>query len=227
MTPQERKLIDELFDRVESLDSGVAVRFVFQRLQPEKDRGQGLASLVVQLPCESRALELLRLDNAANGVTANALRERDCRRRPSRERLSEPDILVGEARGGFELVVRDHDTYRNSLGEKRDIQRGANTHPASNLLVHLGIVEDGVDALATSALEHTSGLRPSELEFDADEAVCIGTLAIGCGDAELLASSLGESDENEPGVDEIAQPSCDQAEERLELELAPARRRSR
>ena len=48
-------------------------------------------------------------------------------------------------------------------------------------------------------------------------------LAIGCGDAEVLASSLGKSDENEPGADEIAQPSCDEAEERLELELSRER----
>ena len=105
--------------------------------------------------------------------------------------------------------MSDHDAYRTALGEKRDVQRGANTHPPSDLLVHLGIFKDGVDALATSALEHASGLRASKLELDADEAVCVGTLAIGCGDAETLASSLGESDENEPGVDEIAQPSCD------------------
>ena len=119
--------------------------------------------------------------------------------------------------------MSDHDAYRTALGEKRDVQRGANTHSPSDLLVHLGIFQDGVDALATSALEHASGLRGSELEFDADEAVCVGTLAIGRGDAQTLASSLGESDENEPGVDEIAQPSCDQAEEGLELELAGER----
>ena len=78
---------DELAELRHCCSVVVAVGFIFQRLQPEEDRGQGLAGLVVQFSCESRTLELLRLDDAANRVTADALGERDRCRRPCRERL--------------------------------------------------------------------------------------------------------------------------------------------
>ena len=78
-----------------------------------------------------------------------------------------------------------------------------------------------VDALATSALEHASGLRAAELEFDADNAVRVA-LAIGRGDAQMLAVRR-ESDEDEPRIDELAQPAATRPQERLELELAGER----
>ena len=130
--------------------SSSLVGAILERLQAEEDRRQRLAGLVVELACEARTLELLRLDDAANGVAADSLGELDRGRRPRRERLGEPDVLVGEARRRAELVVRDDDADRATLDDERDVQGRANAHAASDLLVDLGIVEHGVDALAAS-----------------------------------------------------------------------------
>ena len=122
-----------------------------------------------------------------------------------------------------ELVVRDDDADRTAARDKRNVQRGSDAHPASDLLIDLGIVEHGVDSLAPSALEDAARLRAAELELHPDEAVCVGAFAVGCRDAETLAPRLGQSDEHEPRVDEAPQPACDEAEQRLELELAGER----
>ncbi len=111
----------------------------------------------------------------------------------------------------------------STLGEKRDVQRRANAHPASDLLVHLGVVEHGVDTLAASR----AGARVRSSSHRARARRRRGRMRRSprrrlrrCGDGSRPAS--GKSDEDEPGGDEIAESSCDEAEERLELELAPA-----
>ena len=65
-----------------------------ERLQAEEDRGQRLAGLVVQLTREAAALELLRVDDAAERVARDALREIDRDRGARREGLGEPKVVV-------------------------------------------------------------------------------------------------------------------------------------
>ena len=67
---------------------------VVEVLEAEQDRRERLAGLVVQLAGEPRALELLRLDDAAQRVAAHALGEVDGDRRPRGERLGEADVVL-------------------------------------------------------------------------------------------------------------------------------------
>ena len=125
-----------------------------QRFQPEQDRRQRLPGLVVQLAGETRALQLLRLDDAAHGVAADPLGEVDRGRRARRERLGEPEVVVGEARCRRPSLSWATTTpIARPSHDERDVERRADPHPPRDLLVHLRIVEHGVDALAPPPLE--------------------------------------------------------------------------
>ncbi len=76
----------------------------------------------MELARETRSLELLRLDDAANRVAAHTLGQLDGRRRSRGERLGEPHILVGEAGRRAEPVVGDDNSDRASLGHEWNVQ---------------------------------------------------------------------------------------------------------
>jgi hypothetical protein len=82
----------------------VALRLL-DRLQAEQHRVSFLPGLVVQLPCESAALELLRLDDPAECVAGDAGGEVDRRRRARSERLGQAQVGIGEAWSALCLVV--------------------------------------------------------------------------------------------------------------------------
>ena len=71
---------------------------LLERLQPEQDRGQRLPGLVVELAREPPALQLLRLHDAAERIARDALRQLDGDGGAGRERLGQPQVVVGEAR---------------------------------------------------------------------------------------------------------------------------------
>ena len=128
------------------------------RLQPEEDRGQRLPRLVVQLAREPPPLELLRLDHAPHHVPFDTLREVDRDRGACGKDLGEPQVAVGEAWLGTELVVHGDDPDRPAACDERHEQPGADSHPSRLILVDLRVVEDGVDARALAPLEHAAAL---------------------------------------------------------------------
>ena len=156
------------------------------RLQPEQDRRQRLARLVVQLAREAPALQLLRVDHAAHGVACDALAT--ARPRPPRaRRRSRPG--AGRRRekraSGPSLSWTATMPIARSRATQRHVQPGANAHPPRLLLVDLGIVEDGVDARALPALEHAARLGAAAAQAVAEQAVSRFTLAVDRGDPQL------------------------------------------
>ena len=82
--------------------------------------------------------------------------------------------------------------------------------PTSGLLVDLRIVEQRVDPLAATTLEHAAGLRaPSASSIPATPYVPSPSAA-----ATASASPVRQRDQHEPRVDEVAQPAGDEVEER-------------
>ena len=91
---------DELADQRDAARSPTCS---LERLQPEQDRGERLAGLVVQLAREPRALELLPLEQRAHRLASDPLGELECERGAVRERLRDPHVGVGEARSAPRL----------------------------------------------------------------------------------------------------------------------------
>ena len=89
-----------------------------------------------------------------------------------------------------EFVVRDDHAQRPPTDDERDVERRPDAHPASGLLVDLGIVQNGIDPLATPSLENTARLRASELELHSHESVRVRPLSVGCSDTELFGSGF-------------------------------------
>ena len=84
------------------------------------------------------------------------------------------------------------------------------------LLVDLGILEHRVDPLAVAALQHPARLRAGEVEPHADDAV--GAFALRRRDAKRL-TGLGQRDQHQACVDELAHAAGDEREERFQVEL--------
>ena len=81
---------DDAFPQVgDRLARAVVRDLVLERLQPEENRGQRLARLVVELAGEPLALLLLRRDDVAQGVAGDALRQVDGEGGTGRECLGE------------------------------------------------------------------------------------------------------------------------------------------
>ena len=104
-------------------------------------------------------------------------------------------------------------------GDERYVERRVDAEPPRCLVVDLRVVEHRVDALAPTALEHLARLRSGERKLGADDPVDL--LAVRGRDAELAA--VGERDQDESCVDELAEVPRDEPEERLELELGHER----
>ena len=91
--------------------------------------------------------------------------------------------------------------------------------PTGRLLVDLRIVEQRVDAFASTALEHATRLRPAERQLHPRHPV--GALALGRSHAQHV--TVRECDQDELRVDELVQPACHQTQEWFELELGGER----
>jgi hypothetical protein len=178
-----------------------------------------LAGLVVQLPGEAAPLHLLSSDDAAKCVTRDLPREIDRDRGAVRELLGEPEVRAGESGIGADLVVRDEHADRSITSEERYVETGRRAQPSGNVLVHLRILEKRVDALASSALEHSSCLRVT-LEV-ADRGEIARAFAVRRGDSQALAGRQGDRDE--ACADQLAEACGDEVEQRLELELSDER----
>ena len=146
-----------------SPSAAAVVLGVLDRLQAEQDRGERLAGLVVQLPREPPALELLPFDDAPQRVALDAPRKIDGDGRTLREVLGEPQVGVREAGIAPGSVVREHDARSGrratSSGTYSPVTRA---EPPRHLLHDLGVVEDGIDTLAPTALEHRTDLATRE-----------------------------------------------------------------
>ena len=147
----------------------VPVDHLVEHLQPQHDRGQRLARLVVQLPGEPPALDLLRVDDPPQRIARDALRQIDRDRRARAERLREAQVGVGEARVRPELVVHLDHADRSLADEQRHPEAGARADETRDVTVHLGVVEDGIDALAAAPLEHAAAFRRVARDRLADE----------------------------------------------------------
>ena len=187
---------------------------VLEAAQAEEDRRERLAGLVVQLAGEAAALELLRGHDSLQRVARHPLPQLDGDRGARREDLGEAEILVGEPRIGALLVVRRDHADRLVAHEERDVEGAARAEPPRRLLLDLGIVEDGVDALAPPPGEHAHRLRARR---ELEPGVLLGPVPRDRGHPQPVA--LRQRDRDEPRVDELAEPSGDELEERVEVEL--------
>jgi hypothetical protein len=115
--------------------------------------------------------------------------------------------------------VRDQHADRTVACAQRHVQAGARTEPTSDVLIHLWILEQRVDALAATALEDASRLR---VVLEQLERRHFGSaVAVSCRDAQ--ARGARQRDRDEPRADQLAQPARDEVEEWVELELADER----
>src|SRR5919197_4842768 len=113
----------------------------------------------MELTRQPLPLKLLAGHDSPERIALNATREVDGDRSSCGELLRQAQIRVAKACVGAELVVRDDQANRFLASEQRDIEPAGRPELARRLLVDLRIVEDRVDALATPALEYTTGLR--------------------------------------------------------------------
>ena len=174
----------------------------------------------MQLAREPPPLELLAGDHTAEGVAGDALREVDRRRRPLRERLCDPQVVVGEARVAADLVEGAHDADRFVPQHERDEQAGARADPAGELLVDLGVVDDRVDALAPPPLEDPRALGAGLGHDRAHQRAC--ALAV-CGLDPKAPVGTRSSDHDRLRADQLAEPLGDQSEHARQLDLGQER----
>src|SRR5581483_4171609 len=117
-----------------------------------------LPGLVVELAGEAPALQLLGVDDPAEGVARDPLREVDGERGACRERLGDAQVALGEAGVRALLVVDGDDADRPIAHEERHPETAARLEAPGYLAVDFGIVHDRVDSLAAAALEHAAAL---------------------------------------------------------------------
>ena len=108
---------------------------------------------------EHPALQLLRLHDAAQRIPRDSLRKLDGDRGAGRERLGEPQVVVGEACVRTFLVVDLEHADRSVAGDQRHPHPGTRAEPPRHLLMHLGVVDHRVDALAATARKDLAALR--------------------------------------------------------------------
>ena len=174
----------------------VRVLRVLHAFQPEEDRRERLARLVVELPGEALALELLRADDPAQGIGGDALREVDRHGCTGGERLGQADVLVGEASVGALPVVRADDADRAVAEEHRDEETCAGAHLSPCILIHLDVVDQRVDTFAAASLQHPPGFRGGGVEPHAQKLA--GALSVGGADDEPSVGG-GQDDEDDAG----------------------------
>ena len=155
----------------------------------------------------------------------DALGQVDRDRGPRRERLGETEVVVGEARVGAALVVGDDDADRLARGRRSGTNSAASGRRAAraHVLVDLGVVEQRVDPLAAAALEHAAALRAGRARVAAPSSL-VGLLAVGRLDRSS-PSPVGQRDQDDPRVEQLAEPASDEVEQRGELESRQRARR--
>ena len=174
----------------------------------------------MQLACEPAPLELLPLNHPPQRVARHALGEIDGNGCAGRELLGDPQVVVAEAWVLGRLVMRDEHAGRQAPNDEWHKEPGARPEAARRVLVDLGIVEQLVDALAATALEHAARLRRRLRERPA--GVLCAFLAGRSLDAQH-APGNGKRDQHEPRVDQVAEARGDEAEEPVDVELADQR----
>ena len=200
--------------------ASVGLGRLLERLQPEQDRRQRLARLVVELAREPRALELLRLDDAPDRVAADPLGEVDRDRRPRGERLREAQVVVGEARASAPACRAR--SRRRSPGRARSAARTSAEWTPSRRAACWSIS-------GSSSTESIRSLRPrssTRPAFEPASSSSIPTTPYApspSAAATRSASPVGQRDQHEPRVDELPQAARDEGEQRLELELGGER----
>ena len=158
----------------------IRIRFALgcaDRSQSEQDRRQSLARLVVKLPREPAALELLSLDNPADRLACDSFRQVDGDRGACGEDLGEAEVGVRETRIGGQLVVHHDDPDRAAARDERNVEPCSNTHLSRGILIRLGVVEYRVDAGTGQPSQDMSALRPFPVEGQTDQlrrAVAVG-----------------------------------------------------
>src|SRR5512133_3892694 len=103
------------------------------------------------------------------------------------------------------LVVRDQNADRALARAQWDVETRAGAKSPGDLLVHFGILEQRIDALAAPAPHHARRLRVGFEHPDRSERV--RSHAVGCGDPQALSG--GQRDRDETGADELAEPDDD------------------
>src|SRR5437870_3466316 len=115
--------------------------------------------------------------------------------------------------------MRDQDADRLYARKERHVEASRGAETSSHVLVHLRILEERVDPLAPTPLEHVSRLR---VPFEGADLCKVGSaIAVGSGDSQLISGR--KRDGYDAGSDQLTQPAHDQVEQRAELELADER----
>ena len=175
--------------------AGVLHSFL-QTFQPQQDRRQRLPRLVVQLSRQPPALELLGLDDPAEGVARDSLREVDRERSPRRKRLGEAEIAVREADVAVQLVVGRQDPDRAPPDEQRHPEAGPRARQAHRLTVDVRVLDHGVGPLAATALEDAPALRGRAGDRRSRE---LGSIPGHCCESQFVRASR-EKDHDEAGA---------------------------
>ena len=127
---------------------------------------------------------------------------------------------MGEAGVRAFLVVDLEHADRLVARDQRYPHAGAGTELPRHLLVHLGIVDHRVDALATPALEHRAALRLGTGDGRAEQVLS----ADPCdrGEPQLVAADR-QRKRDDPRLEELAQAPDDEIEQPLEIGLGGQR----
>jgi hypothetical protein len=174
---------------------------VFEVLEPEQNRGERLAGLIVQLSRESPAFELLRSHDAPERVALHSFRQVDGDRCARGERLRQPKIVVGETGIREELVMRCEQADRATARDERYPETGARAEAAHHLVIDLGVVEHRVDPFAAAALDHAPALRRRTGHRLPDQ---VSSALSGNGDEPQLVGTDRKQHGHEPRIQELA-----------------------
>ena len=106
--------------------------------------------------------------------------------------------------------MRDQDADGTVAQDQRHPESRPRLHSADDGLVDLAVVDHRVDALASPALQHAGGLRTIPRERHADVLIRL----VACrGLDHRVAVGLGHGEEDDPGVDQVAEPADDELEQ--------------
>ena len=125
---------------------------------------------------------------------------------------------MGKAGIGALLVVDLEHTDRLVARDQRYPHAGAGRELPRHLLVHLGIVDHRVDALAPAALEHGTAFRLGT--GDGRPQQFLGT---GHGGEPQLVTADRQRERDDPRLEELAQAPDDEVEQLLEIRLCGQR----
>ena len=85
--------------------------------------------------------------------------------------------------------MRYDDSDRSSPDREWDVKGRVNTHPPSDLLIELGIVEHRVDPLASAPNENATRLRSTEFQVHSDKPIRIGAFSVRCRDPQPIGAA--------------------------------------